>query len=89
MDGLYKPNIPTYNIEWIRMFLKEKHGLIQIVDFLESLKLPHHYCDDCFYSCPKSEEGSCDDKAKELGVCNCGADAHNERIQNFIERLKS
>ena len=31
----------------------------------------HYECDDCWYSCPMSDEGCCDDSAG--GDCNCGA----------------
>lgn len=56
------------------------------VDELEALKIPHYYNDeDCWYSCPKSTEGCCDDKQKD---CNCGADKHNEKVDVLINKLK-
>lgn len=44
---------------------------------LSDLKIRHHVCDDCWYSCPKSSEGCCDDSQS---YCNCGADEHNARV---------
>ena len=50
---------------------------------LEAAKLPHYVCeDDCWYSCPKSGE-CCDDTADQT-KCNCGADAHNAKIDAAI-----
>lgn len=37
----------------------------------------HYQCDDCWYSCPQSEEGCCDE---EQGTdCNCGLKERVER----------
>ena len=44
---------------------------------LEAAKLPHYVCMDCYYSCPKSGE-CCNDYADD--ECDCGADAHNAKI---------
>ena len=45
---------------------------------LTKLRVEHLYVDDCWYSCPKSIEGCCDDSKGD--DCNCGADAHNAVI---------
>ncbi len=55
----------------------------ELIEFLESLKQSHHISEDCLYSCPESGE-CCNDEEKG---CNCGASAHNERIDKFIEKL--
>jgi len=53
---------------------------------LEKLRRGHCSCDDCWYSCPKSEDGCCDDsQGKE---CNCGADEHNAALDAIIAYLK-
>ena len=41
---------------------------------LEALKktVTHYTSEDCWYSCPKSEEGCCDENGGD--DCNCGAD---------------
>ena len=44
---------------------------------LESLRQPHHICEDCWYSCPKSSEGCCN---KSDEGCTCGADIINAKI---------
>jgi hypothetical protein len=46
---------------------------------LSGLKRPHLSCEDCWYSCPKSEDGCCNDSIPK-DECTCGADAHNARI---------
>lgn len=58
-----------------------------LIVFLESLKLSHHVSDDCWYSCPESEEGTCDDEQKGK-PCNCGAAKHNEKIDKKIAELR-
>ncbi len=52
---------------------------------LEVLRLGHYTCEDCWYSCPKSEGGSCDDR--ESDQCNCGADTHNAILDAIIALL--
>jgi hypothetical protein len=49
---------------------------------LNDLKRSHYICEDCWYSCPLSEEGCCDDRQDE---CNCGAAEHNEKIHRLID----
>ena len=33
---------------------------------------PHYECEDCWYSCPKSPEGCCNESAPD--ACTCGAE---------------
>lgn len=43
------------------------------------LRVPHYECEDCWYSCPKSTEGTCNDvKGPE---CDCGAEKYNAYIE--------
>jgi hypothetical protein len=44
---------------------------------LLAAKISHHVCEDCWYSCPLSSEGCCDERETE---CNCGAEKHNAAI---------
>lgn len=44
---------------------------------LLAAKIPHYTCEDCWYSCPLSEEGCCDKRETE---CTCGAEKHNAAI---------
>lgn len=60
--------------------------LLEIIDFLESDKRSHYYCEDTYYSCPMHEEG-CTDEFKER-KCNCGADEKNAEIDNLINKIK-
>ena len=57
----------------------------EILHRLNQLQIPHHHCEDSWYSCPKSAEG-CADETKPKNVCTCGADLHNENV-NRIARL--
>jgi len=52
-----------------------------------NLKIGHYECPDCWYSCPKSPEGCCDD-SKENDKCYCGADEHNKQIDNLITLIR-
>lgn len=54
------------------MFLREK---------LEQLRQSHYECEDCWYSCPKSD-ACCNDEA--ASVCNCGADQHNALVDEIL-----
>jgi hypothetical protein len=60
----------------------------EIIEFLNSLKIGHYYNDyDSWYNCPKTPEGCPDDNAGD--ECNCGADSHNQKIDNFILKLQN
>jgi hypothetical protein len=57
----------------------------QLENALRAAKRSHYSCDDCWYSCPKSEDGCCN---KSQGPeCNCGADEHNARIDAVLKGL--
>lgn len=60
---------------------------MNLLEELEKLRRHHRECEDCWYSCPKSEEGSCDDMVGK--DCNCGADAHNARLDSVIAEAKA
>lgn len=50
---------------------------------LEAAKRTHHVCvEDCWYSCPKS--GECCNDTEPEGICNCGADDHNAKIDEAL-----
>lgn len=51
---------------------------------LES-KRHHYYCEDCWYSCPKSEDGSCN--SFKDGECDCGAEEFNRELEEFIAKF--
>ena len=53
---------------------------------LEALKINHDYCEDPWYSCPLAPEG-CADERKGPG-CECGADAHNAKVDAIIKLLE-
>lgn len=48
---------------------------------IETLRREHLGCEDCWYSCPKSEEGCCDERVTD---CICGADKHNEKLDSLL-----
>jgi hypothetical protein len=48
---------------------------------------PHYSCDeDCWYSCPKSEDGCCDES--QGSKCNCGADEHNQKVREIEKQIE-
>lgn len=59
----------------------------QAIEMLKSLKRNHHTSEDCWYSCPKCEEGCCDDRAGN--ECTCGADWTNNKIDEIIALLQA
>lgn len=53
---------------------------------LKALAMQSHYsCEDCWYSCPKSTGGCCNDA--EGDECNCGADAHNAMVEALFQSM--
>jgi hypothetical protein len=52
---------------------------------LEKLRIAHYSCEDNWYSCPKSEDGCCNDMWDE---CNCGADKHNAILETALGEKK-
>lgn len=65
--------------------LNEQNAIAQE---LGALATRHHYSceEDTWYACPKSTTG-CADEAQGT-ECNCGADAHNEKVSRLLARLK-
>ena len=57
-------------------------ALKKIADKLPETKRSHYYCEDCWYSCPKSEDGCCNEA--EGDECNCGADKVNAIIDGLV-----
>ena len=56
-----------------------------MIKLLKALYRTHRECEDCWYSCPKSGE-CCDDRQED---CNCGANQHNKKVDEAIEKLES
>lgn len=58
---------------------------------LNTLRRPHHVSPDCWYTCPLAgpetddDERNCDSSRDQ--VCDCGAAAHNEKIDALIAVL--
>jgi hypothetical protein len=73
-------------MEIIRKAAKLIPNTDSLVKGLESLKLPHHVCEDAWYSCPKSCN-CCNDSANP-NACNCGADKHNQKVDDLILLVK-
>ena len=48
----------------------------------------HHECEDCWYSCPKSESGCCDDSVEKTR-CTCGKDRNNQIIDQLLKELNN
>ena len=55
--------------------------LDELIEKLKVLKVKHYECEDCWYSCPKSEEGCCNDGGSD---CTCGADNRNKEVDALI-----
>lgn len=77
---MFKPNIIPQSTTILVPPGELLAKLDNITEALRGLKINHHTCEDCWYSCPKSAEGCCDDNQEG---CNCGADDHNSRVDNI------
>lgn len=67
----------------IRSLILLQPAVGALVEKLAALAHREHYsCEDSWYSCPKSEDGSSDESAGS--ECNCSADAHNEKVSNAL-----
>ena len=59
----------------------------ELLEKLYKLSLRDHYfCEDCWYTCPKHEDGCCNDA--EGNECNCGADKINKEASYLYKKLK-
>lgn len=58
-----------------------------VSELLETFAIKHYCSDDCWYTCPKHQEGCCNDA--EGTDCNCGADMHNAKLQEFATKLQA
>ena len=48
-------------------------------------KRKHYTCEDSWYNCPQSEDGSANDNAG--AECDCGADEHNAKVDAICAAL--
>ena len=61
---------------------------MDIIKELEKLRREHYWnASDCWYSCPKSADGSCNDS--EMDECTCGADRHNRQLDRIIGYVRA
>lgn len=58
-----------------------------LADRVAKLRRSHRECDDCWYSCPKSERGCCNESQGD--DCNCGADEHNAEVEAIVTALRT
>lgn len=64
---------PDLDAEWVRAMI-------------ESLRLKHRDVGDCWYSCPKSEGGCCNDDYAD-DECTCEADKHNATVDALLRHF--
>jgi hypothetical protein len=58
-----------------------------IAELVRLARRQHYSCEDPWYSCPKSPDGCANDS--EGDECNCGADKHNDAIEQIAAKLES
>ncbi len=68
--------------------------LARLRQVIESLRIEHLYIEaDTYYSCPKTPDYlTCDEpqRIEDKGaVCTCGADEHNQRVDEAIALLNT
>ena len=52
--------------------------------FDEEFPITHYWCDDSWFSCPKTEEGSCNDAKGD--ECDCNAEEKHSKLLAFIRQ---
>lgn len=57
----------------------------KLVAALKESRRAHDQCEDCWYSCPKSPEGCCNELAGD--DCTCGADEYNAGVDALLREL--
>lgn len=60
---------------------------MNVIEELEKLRLYHYQCEDRWYSCPKSEEGTSNEYVDQ-DRCICDAEDHNKKLDEIIKYLK-
>jgi hypothetical protein len=73
------------HLETIRVALTNPDTVTIKRSELEKLRIAHYSCEDSWHSCPKSEDGCCNDMWSK-DECNCGADKHNAIIETALEK---
>ena len=88
-ESLHRPTMPGGTVDAIRTYaatLPADEGTVRVpVEWLKRSKREHHICEDCWYSCPLSAEGCCDDYQVE---CNCGAEQWNAEVDALLAAAK-
>lgn len=54
---------------------------------LREAKIEHHHSDDSFYCCPKCDHFQNGEPLDDDSPCDCGAEAHNARIDAALAGL--
>ena len=86
-DSENDQSIENTNPDYYKQEIARLNEIIaRLKEALPTFKRGHYYCDDCWYSCPKAEDGCCDERAGE--DCNCGADEWNARIDLLMKELE-
>lgn len=81
LDATDRESDYTEDVAWLVRAVDE------LRDTLIASKIEHLIVEgDCWFSCPKSGESCRDDQVKT--ECDCGADAHNARIDATLTRLE-
>lgn len=57
-----------------------------ITQLASQLAGSHYECEDCWYSCPKSEEGCCRDGHNN--ECTCGVEGRREAIIHALHNIR-
>lgn len=71
--------------KWVGLGEENKSLQELILELKESARREHYYCEDSWYSCPKSEKGCGNDY--EDKECNCGADKHNQQVEALYQAI--
>ena len=70
-------------LDWDERSEKELRAVLQrdLLPLLQASRITKHYeCEDCYYSCPASE-----DCCREKGECTCGKDEWDAAVQKLLE----
>lgn len=85
LDGEWRCEIADEAAALLRSLDAQNKRMAEALRAFATPKQSHYDCEDCWYSCPASED-YCGQGYR--GECNCGADEHNVRLERHADALR-
>lgn len=85
-EHLSSPSQIAYLVDYHGAIIEHEFDWVEgLIEALTAAKIAHYDCEDCWYSCPKSKDGCCDENQGD--ECNCGANKHNAAIDAVLAAI--